>query len=276
MNPEIEKEFQISDDLWERIAPLLSPEKNKKKAGRPRMDARRAMNAIFYLLRTGCQWKSLPRTLGAGSTVHSHFQEWQKAGLFLKLWQAGLSEYNDKKGIAWEWQALDGCITKAPLGCEATGKNPVDRAKIGTKRSILTDGRGVPLALAVDSANRHDMKLTKSTLNSIVIDRPKPTKTKPQNICLDKGYDYPEVDEIVEKFGYTAHISRRGEPQLPCPTIPGYRSRRWVVERTHSWMNRFRSLLIRWEKKVANFIALIHFSCAWISFRAAGTIKLNQ
>ncbi len=130
----------------------------------------------------------------------------------------------------------------------------------------------MPIGLVVDGANRHDMKLTEATLASVVIERPEPTPEHPQNICLDKGYDYPQVRELVESYGYTAHIRARGEETAARKEIPGYRARRWVVERTHSWMNRFRRLLIRWEKKVENYIALLHFACAWITFRAAKVI----
>lgn len=109
-------EYQISDELWERIECLLPPPKPKKKSGRPRMDDRKAMTAIFYVLRTGCQWQALPRSLGASSTVHDRFQEWRDAGVFLRMWQAGLREYDEVKGLDWEWQAMDGAMTKAPLG----------------------------------------------------------------------------------------------------------------------------------------------------------------
>jgi putative transposase len=149
------------------------------------------------------------------------------------------------------------------------GKNPTDRGKLGTKRSVLTDGQGIPLGVAVDGANRHDMKLVDATLEAILIKRPEPTVTWPQHLCLDKGYDYDAVRETLEAWGYTAHICCRGEDTQAMGEIPGYRARRWVVERTHSWMNRFRRLLIRWEKKVANYLALLHFACAWITFRAA-------
>jgi len=126
------------------------------------------------------------------------------------------------------------------------------------------------VGVAVAGANRHDMKLVRPTLESIVVERPGPTEEAPQNLCLDKGYDYPEVQELVEEFGYTAHIRSRGEETQDKKRIPGYRARRWVVERTHSWLNRFRRLLIRWEKKVENYLAMLHFACAWITFRAAG------
>lgn len=234
------------------------------------MDDRQAMNAVFYVLRTGCQWKALPRVLGAPSTVHDRFQEWRRAGVFKKMWIAGLMEYDIRRGLDWEWQAMDGAMTKAPLGGEATGRNPTDRGKRGTKRSLLTEGHGIPLAVSVAGANRHDMKLTEPTLKAIVVDRPQPTAEQSQNISLDKGYDYDEVRDILTKWGYTAHIRTRGEEIALKEKIPNYRARRWVVERTHSWLNRFRRLLIRWEKKVKNYLAMLHFACAWITFRAAG------
>jgi putative transposase len=266
----VDEGWRIPDELWSRIEPLLPHKEPSPKGGRPRMPDRQAMEAIYYVLRTGCQWKALPRSLGAASTVHDRFQEWQQAGVFKRLWQAGLLEYDQRVGIDWEWQAMDGAITKAPLGQEGTGPNPTDRGKRGTKRSLLTEGQGVPLAVAVAGANRHDMKLTEATLQAILIERPDPTPEQPQHLCLDRGYDYPQVREIVEAWGYTAHIRARGEEAAAKEHIPGYRARRWVVERTHSWLNRFRRLLIRWEKKIENYLAMLHFACAWITFRAAG------
>jgi len=112
----VESTYEIPDVLWDRIAPLLPLRKKKKKAGRPRMDDRKAMSAIFYVLRTGCQWNALPRSLGASSTVHDRFQEWRLAGVFKRMWIDGLSVYDKKTGIDWKWQAMDGTITKAPLG----------------------------------------------------------------------------------------------------------------------------------------------------------------
>lgn len=134
----------------------------------------------------------------------------------------------------------------------------------------MTEGHGVPIGLAVDGANRHDMKLVRETLESIVVERPEPTKEKPQGMCLDKGYDYQEVRDLLLEFGFTAHIRSRGEEAKELAAEAGKRARRWVVERTHSWMNRFRRILIRWEKKSQNYLAFLHFACALIAFRAAG------
>ena len=128
----------------------------------------------------------------------------------------------------------------------------------------------MPLGLAIAGANRPDMKLVEATLQALPVTRPKVTKRHPQHLCVDAGYDYPTVHEVVEAWGFTAHIRPQRAGTEARAQIPGYRARRWVVERTHSWMNRFRRVLIRWEKKVENYVALLHFACAWITFRAAG------
>jgi transposase len=135
---------------------------------------------------------------------------------------------------------------------------------------MLTDGQGIPLAVAVEGANRHDMKLVGPTLEAIMVERPLSTPGQPQHLCMDKGYDFPEIRELVASWGYTGHIKSRSQEISEKQTIPGYRARRWVVERTHSWLNRFRRLLIRWEKKVDNYLAMLHLGCAWITYRAAG------
>ena len=159
-------------------------------------------------------------------------------------------------------------MTKAPLGGEKTGKNPTDRAKSGVKRSVVTEGHGIPVGLAVDGANCHDKKLVRETLRSMVVRRPRASTRKPQHLCMDKGYDYKDTRKLVSNWGYTAHIKVRGQPANARKAIPGYRCRRWVVERTHSWMNRFRRLLVRWEKKATNYLGLLHFTCALITLRA--------
>ena len=113
---------------------------------------------------------------------------------------------------------------------------------------MLTEAHGVPLGLVVAGANRPDMKLVEETVDSLIVKRPRPTKTRPQGMCMDKEYDYAAVREIVQEFGFTAHIRARGEEAQALNRQAGFKARRWVVERTHSWMNRFRRVLIRWDK----------------------------
>ena len=128
----------------------------------------------------------------------------------------------------------------------------------------------MPLGVVVAGANRPDMKLVAPTRYRIVVERPEPTAEQPQGLCLDKGYDYDEVRATLAVFGFTAHLRTRGEEAHVLKRQAGVRARRWVVERTHSWMNRFRRILIRWDKKADNYLAFLHLACALIAFRAAG------
>jgi len=135
---------------------------------------------------------------------------------------------------------------------------------------VLTDAHGIPLGLAVAGANRHDMKLVEATLDSLVVERPQPTEEHPQGMCMDKGYDYAEVRDTLLEFGFTAHIRARGEEAQAIKQQAGFKARRWVVERTQSGLNRFRRIVIRWDKQVDNYLAFLHFACALSAFRAAG------
>jgi transposase len=131
------KSWTVSEELWLKAGPLVPIKQRhpgrqyqrRPGAGRKPMPARSIFSAIVYVLRTGCQWKALPREYGSASAVHQHFQDWQKAGFFLRLWQAGLAEYDGMQGIAWEWQSIDGAMGKAPLARECVGSNPTDRGK---------------------------------------------------------------------------------------------------------------------------------------------------
>lgn len=140
---EIGTAWRIPDVLWWMLLVLLPVERPKPKGGRPCADQRRVMAAIFYRLRTGCQWLAILRSLAPSSTAHDYFQQWTAASVFLRLWHVALKLYDARVGINWTWQALDGAMTKAPLGQEATGPNSTDRGKQGTKRSLLTDGYSI-------------------------------------------------------------------------------------------------------------------------------------
>ena len=153
-----------------------------------------------------------------------------------------------------------------------TGPSPVDRAKRGTKRSVLTDAKGIPLSIVVDGANRHDVKLARPTLEKIMVERPKTTRKNKQNLCLDAGYVGEEVQELGREFDFTLHVRPRGEEAKDIKKKAGKKARRWVVERTHSWMNRFRRILIRWEKKAESYIAMLHLALGVITWRAMGLL----
>jgi putative transposase len=154
-----------------------------------------------------------------------------------------------------------------------TGPNPTDRGKGGVKRSLLTDAKGIPLAVTVAGANRHDVKLVDSTLSGIMVPRPKPTSAQPQGLCMDKAYDADEIRKLVHDLGFTAHIRSRGEEAKSLKQEAGFKARRWVVERTHGWLNRFRRILIRWERKTETYMAMLQLACGIITWRASGLLE---
>ena len=130
---------------------------------------------------------------------------------------------------------------------------------------MLTEANGIPLAIETAGANINDFKLVRQTLENLLIEKPTNTKC---GMCMDKGYDYNEVREILKEFGFIAHIRARGEEAKKLKKGIIKRARRWVVERTISWQNRFRGLLIRWEKKAENYLAMLQLACGIITWRA--------
>ena len=128
--------------------------------------------------------------------------------------------------------------------------------------------------MAHDGANRHDQKLLAPSINSIPITRPEPTRQQPQGLCLDRGYDAPSIHELASEHGFTPHIRTRGEEIALKLHTPGWRARRWVVEASHSWLNRNRGLLIRWCKKDENHLALLQLASGLIAFKKAHTARL--
>jgi putative transposase len=147
-----------------------------------------------------------------------------------------------------------------------TGKNPTDRGKQGYKRSILTDGRGIPISIVLAAANVPDYQLFQETVESIAIKRPKPTSRRPQGLSLDKGYEYDEVEESARRYGFDLHLRHKREKKRKPKRG---KARHWVVERAHSWFNRDRAVLIRWEKEPENYEAMLHIAAALMAYNAA-------
>jgi putative transposase len=152
-------------------------------------------------------------------------------------------------------------------GGEKTGKNPTDRGKMGTKKSLVVDGDGGPLGVVIAGANVLERRLLKATIEAIVVERPEPTPQRPQHLCLDKGYDNETGEQAAVKAKYTPHIRRIGEEKKPCDESRGHKPRRWVVERTFAWLSRCRGILVRYDKKDTNYLGLIQFACALYWYR---------
>jgi putative transposase len=287
--------WDLPEELWLFIEPLVM--KKPGSVGSPgTVDRKKVVSGIFYVLRTGCQWQACPReTFGAPSTVHYYHLQWSRSGIFELIWLKALSYYDDLHGLDWQWQSADGALTKAPLGGEATGANPTDRGKSGTKRSLLTDGDGIPMAILPAGANAHDLSLLSPTLSALLPERPAVTEAHPQHLCLDKAYDSQACRQDLCQQGYTPHIPSRkpkNAPQTKPRRAPGWRTlvrrllgllgfgprntrkaRRWVVERTHSWLNRFRKILVRFEKTLESHWGLLQLACATIVLQQARIVR---
>lgn len=137
---------------------------------------------------------------------------------------------------------------------------------------MLVEEHGVPLSIVVCGANRHDVTQLEAVLDGIVIKRPQATAEQPQHLCADKGYmGEPARQNMIDR-DYIPHVRQRGEEIIAKKTVPGYRPRRWVVEVCHSWFNRFRKILVRYEKKQANYLALLHLASAIIWWWKIGVI----
>jgi len=199
-------------------------------------------------------------------------------GLFEKLMKWMVEHYaKESGGISWKWQAMDSKNSPAPLGGEKTGKNPTDRGEQGAKINLLVDQRGAPLSVVLTGANRHDKISAVELIVSIALKRP---AHKEQHLCADKAYDASDVREFALSGGYTTHI--KVNPRKKAATESSGQSsqqkdshgelhpaRRWVVERTISWLTKRRSLRTRWSKKAQNWLALIQLACAHVLLNLA-------
>ncbi len=254
--------WEIPDHLWEQIHPVILDMDPAQGTGRKRADPRRMLDGIIFRMRSGCQWNRLPREIGDDSNppdLPALGGAWS-AGGHLGCSGGGLRR-TGRSGLG---MAVGGLLHgQGPFWGGAIGLNPTDRGKAGSKKSILVDAAGGPLSVAVAGANVHDTKLLRPTLESIVVARPEGTR----NLCLDKGYDNPTGHGTVAAFQYCPHIRRIGEEKLDRWGEKTFPARRWVVERTLSWLSKCRAILVRYDKKTSNYVGLIQLACALLWYR---------
>lgn len=261
-----------SIDVWVmprrlyRIAKRELPAQKQSGVGRPAVSHRLVLNAIWYVLWTGCQWSAIRvEHFGVSkTTAHARLREWLRQGVWLRLWRRLLRGYGRKHHIRWQWRAIDTRRVPAPLGGAHTGPNPTDRGKRGIKLHLLVDQQGAPLAVVLTGANRHDKTQVSTLLDSQVLIGPA------YHLCADRGYDYQDIWDDLRARGYSPHIRhrrRRNEPLLEPALPPGeavHPARRWVVERTFSWLSKPRSLRTCWAKTLDTWLALVILACCHI------------
>jgi putative transposase len=159
------------------------------------------------------------------------------------------------------------------LGGDATGANPTGRGTQGAKRRVWSDGQGMPMAVVVAGADRHDRELWAATRAAVVIGRPEPAAEAPQQWWAAKADDDAECRAAAARQEYMAHSRSRGEGHQAKPSIPGYQARRWGVEVCHAWFNRFRQIVVRVEKKLATHLAWLQWACADIVLTRAAVFR---
>jgi transposase len=246
----------IIDPLWDQFVALLPERTVVHPLGchRPRIADRVVFDKLLQVLVLGASYDKAGDATCSATTIRTRRDEWIDAGVFEQLEQLCLDAYDQIVGLDLSDVTVDGCIVKAPCGGEAAGKSPVDRGKLGTKRSLLTDSTGIPLGCVTAPANRHDSPLLRPTLAKLARFDQGLGSTLPEKITvhLDAGYDSTKTRDLLHELGCHGVISRKG--------VPLQAGARWVVERTNSWHNRgFKKLVIcteRHSRVIEAFIAL--------------------
>lgn len=263
------KTYSVSDYEWLVIKEILPPEIYTGKGsqgGRPHSDLRKIFEGLVYWVRTGCQWELIPREFGSKTALAKYREKWVMSESCSHLFKVSLELYDEKIGIDWKFQSIDGAIKRAPGCSDNVGKNPTDRARPGTKHMILTDKNGIPLAVTTIPANRSDMTELENTFTHFAIPRPDP-RIVTQHLCTDKGFASEANRETAKEWGYRAHIRPKDEGWIP---IRKYSAKRWVVERTHAWLNLFRGIHTRRIKCAKVYDAMTLLACALVILSKLG------
>lgn len=253
--------WRVPDDLWERIEPLLAELDAPQPIGRPRIDARAALDAILYRMRSGVQWNQLPAEFPDDSSVHRTFQRWRRLGVFDRVWAAVLCECEELGGVDWEWQAADTARFKARLG----GPDWAQPHRPGQSRDQrLAAGRG-----GRRSAGGRGSGSERARHKTAGADPPSGRRGASRTQRGEPAASLPRQSlRQPHRLGggrwvrlRAAHPADWGA-KTPVGQKQRYPKRRWVVERTLAWLSKCRAILIRYDKQAANYLALIKLACA--------------
>ncbi|SFY32399.1 IS5 family transposase [Streptomyces atratus] len=229
----------LLEPVWDQFRALL-PDRDEFDPNHPlgchrrRIPDRVVFEHVVQALVHGSGYERISSPGCSDRTIRRRVKLWAQMGISQALHRIALEAYDRMIGLDLDEISVDGCITKAPCGGEKAGRSPVDRGKQGLKRSVASDACGVPLGIVSDGANRHDSPLLGPTLAAAK----EQTGAMPEavNVNLDRGYDSIKSRALISELGFSAEIARKG---VPAPIQAG---KRWVVERTHSWMNDYGKL----------------------------------
>ena len=258
----------LPDDLWELLAPLLPPPKPRRRRfpGRKPIDDRQALTGILFILKTGLPWEYLPREMGCGCgmTCWRRLQQWQHAGVWMKLHELLLAKLQGADRIDWSRAAVDSSFARAFEGVEESGPNPTDRGRPGVKHHVLVDGNGIPLAADVTAANVPDVNELLTLVDSIgpVAGKPGRPRQRPEELYGDRAYDSEPHRQELRARGIEPRLAERGTAHGS-----GLGVFRWVVERTLSWLHGFRKLRLVTDKNLDMQYAFLTLAVGVICYR---------
>lgn len=232
----------LIDPIWDQFAVLIPPFEDHHPLGchRPRIPDRLVFDKLVQVLVFGGAYHRIADATCSATTMRRRRDAWLGAGLMDQLQAIVLAAYDRMLTLDLDHLAVDGCITEAPCGGEESGRSPVDRGKQGRKRSVVVEGQGLPLGVVIAPAARHDSPLLEPTLAHLAPYQPFAT---PPTVHLDRGYDYASTPDRLAAYGLIGEISPRGKP------APIAASGRWIVERTHAWLNAFKKLVWCTERR---------------------------
>jgi transposase len=254
----------LLEPLWDQFAALL-PDRpvydpsHPLGCHKPRIADRIIFEKLIQVLRFGCSYASIADCACGATTIRDRRDEWIRAGIFADLKTIARESYDRMAGLALADIAIDGCITKAPGGGECAGPSPVDRRKLGMKRSLLVEGYGIPLGRVLAPANRHDSPLLAPTLDKLGQIGPLPDGI---TVHLDAGYDSQKTRDELGERNMTGEIAHKGDK------APIQAGQRWQVERTNSWHNGFNRLQRCYERKEDVIDAFFDLADAIITVRS--------
>ncbi|MDT0479592.1 IS5 family transposase [Streptomyces doebereineriae] len=257
----------VSDELWARIEPLLPVVRRRADhPGRRRLDDRKVLCGILFVLYTGIPWEFLPKELGFGSgmTCWRRLRDWNDAGVWQRLHESLLAELHAAGALDWSRAVIDGSHVRAMKGGPKTGPSPVDRARTGSKRHLITEAHGIPLAASLTGGNRNDVTQLMPLIEAVppVRGRRGRPRRRPDRLYADRGYDHDKYRKQVRAVGIAPVIARRGAEHGS-----GLGVHRWVVEQSFALLHWFRRLRIRWEIRDDIHEAFLTLGCALICWR---------
>jgi len=250
----------IPDSVWKEIKTIIPMKKSL--VGRPECDARLALNGIFFVLRSGVQWRNLPDLYGPPSTIHGKFRRWVKAGVFDEIMKIATQAYKRNALHDDHWLAVDTSHSKAPFA-DWSGNNPTDRCKRGVKKIVVTNRYGAPLAVCAGASNIHDSRLLKPAIDALGSNKEQHLRV----LAADSAFDAKALRRYCKRkrllLVASTNVRRRKNVQK------FYVKGRWVIERTFGWLAWYRGLKICWSKMLESFVAFLQLAASLQLFRMA-------